>query len=93
MQTKVVLLSLLLMLLSGSLLCAGENHPCEFGVEGPAPHDLPDVTLAESVVQRSSAELPVFLKAIKDLGAEFFVCQFTPATLWLVCKKRVLALN
>jgi hypothetical protein len=88
MLTKCNLLYSLSILLGGSLFCAGENHPCEFGVEGPAPHDLPDVKLAESVVRRSSEELPVFLKATKDLGAEFFVCQFTPPQNTAAAKSR-----
>jgi hypothetical protein len=37
---------------------------CEFGVEGEPPP--------------AAADLDVYLKAIRDLGAEFFVCQFTP---------------
>jgi hypothetical protein len=37
---------------------------CEFGLEGGAPRD------AES--------LAIYLKAVRDLGAEFIVCQFGP---------------
>jgi hypothetical protein len=37
---------------------------CEFGVEGS--------------VRGDARALPVFLKAIKDLGATFMICQFTP---------------
>ena len=37
---------------------------CEFGVEGSAP--------------REAETLDVFLKATRDLGAEFIICQFAP---------------
>ena len=37
---------------------------CEFGVEGSAP--------------READELSLFLKATRDLGAQFIVCQFAP---------------
>jgi hypothetical protein len=43
---------------------AMSKSTCEFGVEGGAPRD------AES--------LAVYLKAVRDLGAEFIVCQFRP---------------
>ncbi len=37
---------------------------CEFGVEGSAP--------------REAEDLDVFLRATRDLGAEFIICQFAP---------------
>lgn len=40
------------------------GNVCEFGVEGSAP--------------REAEELDLFLKATRDLGAEFIICQFAP---------------
>jgi hypothetical protein len=40
------------------------GNSCEFGVEGSAP--------------REAEELDVFLKASRDLGAGFIICQFAP---------------
>ncbi len=54
------------------------GRSCEMGVEGSAPRRLPDGKPAVPVEVRDSGELPAFLKAVADLGATFFVCQFTP---------------
>lgn len=44
------------------------NAPrCEFGVEGPMPRE-----------GRNPGELPIFLNAVADLGAQFIVASFTP---------------
>ena len=41
--------------------------PCEFGVEGPMPRE-----------GMNPSELPIFVDAVADLGAQFIVASFTP---------------